>query len=163
MGQPVTLDVARADVAFPIFVPAADAVGGAQPVVYLDRTVPGGEVGLGYPASSSFPAPSTAPADDQGRPIGVLITESRGMADEAIMEKLAPPGTTVSEVTVNGQNALWISGVPHSIVILDGTERREESLRLVGNVLLWAQDGTLIRIELVGSLADAQAIAATMH
>ena len=143
--------------------PTSAVLGVDRPETYLDRRVRGGQVVLAYPASSLIPAASTAPLDALGRPIGLLVTESRGIVDEAILGKLVGPDTTVTEVVVNGRPGLWLEGHPHALFILDERgDRREETLREVGNVLAWVQDGTLIRLELAGGLVQALAIAVSM-
>ena len=164
MGTGTTLDAASNAVQFRLFVPSTATTGDAAPAIYLDQSVRDGEVVLAYLAGPALPASSTAPADESGAPIGLLVTESTGKVEEALLGKLLGPDTTVTEVVVNGQPGLWIAGHPHALFVLDSRgERREETLRDVGNVLAWVQDGTLIRLELAGDLDQAMAIATSMR
>ena len=77
-----------------------------------------------------------------------------------ILAKLAPPGTTVDFVTVNGEMATWISGDPHQLVLVDADgEERRETVRNVGSTLLWHHDGVTFRLEGTANRTAAQAIA----
>ena len=165
IGPPTTLEARRGGRLVPgVRAGIASAVGGAS-ADRLPRSIgPGGEVVLVYPAGPSLPAASTAPVDDFGP--SDRTGDHRVDAAQSTRRssgRWRRPGPRSTEVTVNGQPGLWIAGAPHSIVIVENGEYREETLREVGNVLAWAQNGTLIRIELAGDLADAQAIAATMR
>jgi hypothetical protein len=124
----------------------------------------GGEVVLTYPAGHSLPAPPSGPIGPTGQPIGLLVTESGGSVDQGLLAKVLGAGTTVEPVQVNGQTGYWISGRPHSLVILDTSGQPVEvTLRDVGDVLVWVQDGTLLRIESPLGLAATLRIAESMR
>ena len=163
-GVPTSLEAARSGVPFRVLVPSPDEVGGTEPLIYLDRTVPDGEVLLIYPASATLAAPSDAPIGPDGRPVAIVITESRGSIDEAILGKVLGPGTTVTAVDVGGTPGLWITGKPHALLVLDASGRvREETLREVGSVLAWVDGGTLVRIESGLTLEATLEIARSMR
>lgn len=164
LGKPTTLAEARTAVTFRLFVPDADLLGAAEPAVYLDSRVIGGEVVLAYPAGPSLPAPSNGPVDSTRRPIGLLVTESRGLVDQALLRKVVGGGASVEPVEVEGKTGFWISGGPHVLLILDASgQPMEVTLREIGDVLVWVQDGTLLRIESPLDLAGTLRIAESMR
>lgn len=77
--------------------------------------------------------------------VGAVVMETRASVDGDSFGKLAGPGTTVQEVTVNGGTGFWITGAPHGFVIYrpDGADR----FRVSGDVLIWNQDGLVVRVE----------------
>ncbi len=156
LGDPVSLEDARALVDFDVLVPKAL---GAPDEVFFDELVPGGQVALVYLAGEGLPA-------TRGSTAGALITQFKGSIEDPVLKKMVAgePGTELKPVTVNGSRGYWISGEPHFITYIgpDG-EPREETVRLVGNVLLWAQDGVTLRIESALSRQEALAVAESMH
>jgi hypothetical protein len=133
------MDVAElADaVGFDLLVP--DALGPPD-AAYLRRAVPGGEALLAYRPREGLPeARSTG--------LGALVGEFRGALAPEYAGKLAPEGTHLTELTVDGDPALWIAGAPHFFFYRDGAATRESSLRLADNVLLVQRGPLLVRIE----------------
>ena len=153
LGVATSLENAQAAVAFKIVVPPAL---GSPDAVYVDATVPGGEVALAYK-----PRPGIPLVKETG--LGVLVTEFRGdLAPESLL-KSAGPGTRVDETSVNGDPAWWLQGEPHTIVIQESPgEARPETLRLAANTLVWEHNGMTYRIESNLSEADAMRLAAGM-
>jgi hypothetical protein len=153
LGVATSLENAQAAVAFKIVVPPSL---GSPDAVYMDATVPGGEVALAYK-----PRPAIPLVKETG--LGVLVTEFRGdMAPDSLL-KSAGPGTRVEETTVNGDPAWWLEGEPHTIVIKEsGGDSRPETLRLAANTLVWEHGGVTYRIESNLSKADAMRLAAGM-
>jgi hypothetical protein len=151
LGQPVTLDDAQAQVAFAIVVPPAL---GTPDAVYLDNTIPGGEVALAYKPRPGIPlVPETN--------LGVLVTEFRGDLSPQLILKQGEPGTRIEETSVNGDHAWWLEGKPHMIVVRQGPdENRPETLRLAANTLVWEHAGVTYRIESNLSKAEAMRLAA---
>jgi hypothetical protein len=148
LGIRTTLEAARAAVHFKLFVPDAAAVGGATAAVYLDSTVLQGQVALVFPATAGFPATPTSPIGPDGTAVVLAITESNGTFGTAYLEKVLGPGTTVTPVVVDGANGFWIAGQPHQLVVLDALgQPLFQTLRGVGDVLVFVRGGTLIRIE----------------
>lgn len=156
LGEATSLEAVRARVDFDVVLPGA--LDGPDEV-FFDDLVPGGQVALVYRERRSLPA---TPDSD----IGALITQFQGSLDEPVVKKVisGEPGTTVVPVRVHGSSGYWISGEPHFISYLDANgQPREETVRLVGNVLLWEQDGVTLRIESALSKRGALAIAESMR
>jgi hypothetical protein len=153
LGTPTDLQHAQAAVKFKVVVP--DGLG--QPdAVYLDSSIPGGEVALAYRPRSGLPA-----VKETG--LGLLITEFAGnLAPDALL-KVAGPGTTTEETAVNGDPAWWLQGEPHLLVIREGEgQSRPETLRLASNTLVWEHQGITYRIESNLCRSDAMRIASGM-
>jgi len=150
LGRLTTMAEAQATVRFTIAVPAQL---GAPDGVYVASGPPGGEVALAY-----TPRPGIPLVRQTG--LGLLITEFRGDLIPGFISKEVGPGTTVEEVSVNGDSGWWIAGTPHSIVIHVGPDNDQfESLRLAANTLVWAHGSVTYRIESGLSKADAMRIA----
>jgi hypothetical protein len=145
LGQAITLEDAQRRVSYPIQLPAAL---GAPDVVYFVDSPVGGQVVLAY-----------EPNGDRPR---LLLFEFEG--SRAGLGKGLPPGTSVEEVSVNGNRGLWINGDPHVVFFMDRQGRpQSETTRLAANVLLWENNRLTLRLE--GQLARDQAveIAASTH
>jgi hypothetical protein len=148
LGTPITLEAGRAAVAFSLFLPNAATVRGSTPSVYLDSSVIQGEIVLVYPANPGLPASATSPVGPTGDKTALFITESRGRVEEGLLGKTLGPGTTITPIDVAGAHGFWITGSPHEIVVMDAQGGgRTETLRNVGDVLVFVRESTLIRIE----------------
>ena len=81
----------------------------------------------------------------RGKP--VLLAELRD-DQVGIAKKFAGPGTTVEPVQL-GDFALWIEGGEHVIRWFFGVgeERRIDTTRFAGNVLIWLDGSTTFRLE----------------
>ena len=139
LGERTTLAAARGSERFPIGLPASL---GDPDEVYLSGRYPGGVVSLLWHARPELPTASVIDA-------GLLLTEFAGSINSRTMvAKLLDRGGTVESVMVGGEPAYWISGRPHEVVLVDENgEYVFETLRLEGDVLLWARDGVTFRIE----------------
>ena len=150
LGEQTTLEGARAHVAWNIVVPSSL---GTPDEVYLQPSPigpPQGEVTLVYTTRPGIPASAQTG-------VAVLLTEVRGSVDENFFGKMLGPGTTLQNVTVNGQAGYWISGSPHEFFFLDADGNlRNETMRLATNTLIFDDHGTIVRIE--GNLTYAQAL-----
>jgi hypothetical protein len=94
----------------------------------------------------------------------LLITELRGSLETALLGKTLPPGTRVEELEVNGGRGVWIEGEPHEFFYRAANgDILTDTVRLAGNVLLWEQDGTLMRIEAQIPRDEALRIARSMR
>ena len=123
--------------------PVTDSV----PLVYINSSIPQGQVVLIYAAGPALPAASTSPVGPGGQRTGLLITQSRGSFDEGFLQKTLGPGATVTAVDVSGAHGFWITGA-HEILVIDASGSvRPNTLRDVGDVLVFVREGTLIRIE----------------
>lgn len=145
LGTAMTLEDARAVVDFEIALPG-DGIGPPD-AVYLS----GGRLALAWGTDPALPG--TAQAG-----LGLLIVELRATVDEEMIEKLVLSGTDVTWVTVDGAPGYWIDGERHFLAYVapDGT-RIDDTLRQVGNSLLWTRDGVTYRLE--GELTMDAAIA----
>ena len=111
----------------------------------LDRSVGTGMLILSYPRYTLFEVAS---------PRSTVF----------LMGKLLPPGTEVTFTKVRGVDAVWITGEPHQVVMLNDDDTfRTDTVRTVGNVLVWYEGGITVRIEGVQRLSDAQAIAESLR
>ena len=78
----------------------------------------------------------------------MLLTEFRGDVDTELIQKVVGPDARTEFVTVDGTDAIWIEGGPHTVVVADENgEYVEERTRLAGNTLLWERDGLTLRLE----------------
>ena len=144
-GMMVTLNKAPEGVGFPILALDQD-----PDAVYLDPSVPGGMVTLGYGA------------DDDG--YALLITQLLATTDEQAVTKLLTPSTNVESVTVEGEPGFWIEGDPHVVILFnqDG-DLVEDSARLAANTLLYIVGNRTVRIEGGLSLGQALEVAAALE
>ena len=137
LGRQTTL--AAAHVAFRPLVPAALA----RPTVYVDRTIPGGQLSLVY------------------RRGHLLLTEVEGRLRHEFLQKFVGPGTRVERVALPG---LWIHGALHEIVYEDRNGLiRPDTVRLAGDTLLWRRGAVLLRLEGARSKAEALRIARSVR
>lgn len=148
VGEPVTLEEARADVGFRIRLPA----GSAEPDTVRTFPTPFGDrsVLLAW-ADPSLPAL-------EGAPWTLVLLELPG--DEEYAFKLVVGQGTVREVEVGGHRGYWL-GEPHELVLETATDVQTYSV--AGNVLVWdAGDGVALRMETALSLREAIALAETV-
>jgi hypothetical protein len=89
--------------------------------------------------------------------VGILVTEFDGAIDTRYLDKMVDADTSVEQLTVGGNRALWLEGGPHFVVFrTESGEIGEDVGRLAGNTLLVEHDGMLVRIE--GQIDRARAI-----
>lgn len=151
LGTAVTLDQARAQVAWKVTVPASL---GQPDAVYLKQPPSGpskGEVTLVYAQRSDIPV-----SGQTG--VAVLVTEARGTVNEFFFQKTLGPDSTVEQVNVGGHAGYWIAGHPHDFAFTDADGKFYwEKVRLATNTLIFDHNGTIVRIE--GDMTRAQALA----
>ncbi len=89
----------------------------------------------------------------------ILVSELPGPGNVAMNKKLLGQGSQLDFFAVKGRPAVWISGSPHEVLVqlADGYVS-VMPVRIVGDVLLWADDVRTLRIE--GATNRAAAIAA---
>ena len=77
------------------------------------------------------------------------MTEFDGAIDTRYLDKMVDVGSTVEQLTVGGNRALWLEGGPHFVVFrtADGRGSGEDVGRLAGNTLLVEHGTLLVRIE----------------
>ena len=137
------LAAARKAVRFTIVTPSLSSAG-ALADVEVDPRVPGGLVSLTY---ARFTLVEIATDPTHPPPLAKLVSAS----------------TPVQRVTVTGRPGLWIAE-PHKIGYVDRSGRFiTDTVRRSGAVLMWERGGVTFRIVGLGSLEDAQAVAASLR
>jgi hypothetical protein len=141
LGERVSLAEARRRAAYPVVVPPRTL--GEPDAVYFDARIPGGQVAFTY-----------VDGDD----VRLLVSEFRARLDEAVIHKVAGPGTRVEPLRVRGEPGWWLEGQPHEFAYVDREtgEIRVETLRLAGDTLLWQRGQLTLRLE--GSLSREEAL-----
>ena len=87
----------------------------------------------------------------------LTLTQLRGGVWDGLVKKVGGRGTTVEEVTVEGEPGLFVSGDEHYVMYLDANGNiTGEPTYLAGTVLLWNRGGLLLRLE--GELTRAEAL-----
>ncbi len=153
LGEPVTLDEARARAGYPLLVPADPRLGPPD-AVWIDELK---RVTLVWTPRPGIPAES-----ESG--LGVVLSQFPGRIDSGYFEKILRPGTTIVPVTVGGHDGYWIAGSPHEFVYVGpGNEVVYDSRRLAGDTLAWSVDGTTYRVETGLGQAEAIRIAESLH
>lgn len=158
LGEVVSLDEARTRASFPVLVPDSSELGAPDSAYFLS-SVPGGQVALVY-------GPRPGITSVEAGEVGLLIFAFRsppGWVDQGILGKLAPSGTRIEAIQVNGERGIWIDGDPHVLYVPDARgDFRAETVRLAGNVLLWERGNVTFRLEGAVSKDVALRIAASM-
>jgi hypothetical protein len=142
-----TVDVDDLPELVPFEVRLPDPARSGEPVAaFVDTDMPPGRVEVRYPTFTLI---------EVGAPPNGLPSMTKSFASR---------GTSVTSVTVGGNEGLWLSGDAHEVAEVgpDG-EEVDETRRQAGNVLLWVDDGVTYRIEGLDSLDDALAIAASIE
>jgi hypothetical protein len=89
--------------------------------------------------------------------VGILVTEFDGAIDTRYLDKMVDGDTSVEQLTIGGNRALWLEGGPHFVVFrTESGDIGEDVGRLAGNTLLVEHEGMLVRIE--GQIDRARAI-----
>ena len=144
LGDPVSVDRARAQAGFPFADPPDD-----EPAPDEVLLAPGTRVSYVW---------------REGDRVRLLITQFPGTAtDPGLLKKYVGPTTRLEELTVDGARALWLEGGPHVVqfVAPDGNVRQEVGW-LAGNTLLVDHGATTLRIEAQIERAEAVELAETM-
>ncbi|MGH2756331.1 MAG: hypothetical protein ACRDI3_00915 [Actinomycetota bacterium] len=155
-------DVAEAEqrAGFDVLAPNHPDLGDPDEVWVDENTPAGALVALVYgPRMNISPPP--------GEDASVVFTQFRAplAGDDLFFGKVAPGGTEVTKVRIGEVEGYWLEGDAHFFYYhVPGTGLVEESVRVVGNVLLWEQDGFTFRLE-VGDqrLTKALEIATTLR
>ncbi len=136
LGEPVTLEEARAAVSFEVLAPAGLP---APDRVFLDRSSLGERVTLGW---QTLKLPVI-----EGTPWGLLLMELASDEPFAVKEiavKELDATGTIQGARVSGTQGLWITG-SHNLTLR--TEGGELPFRVTGNVLLWQEGDVTLRLE----------------
>jgi hypothetical protein len=144
-GDEVSLETASSAVDFPIL-----TLDQSPDLILLNHSIPGGMVTLGY-------------GEFRGS-YRLLITQLHARTDEESLGKLLLDETIVQRVDVDGARGFWIEGELHTVVILDRDgDAVVDSARLVGNTLLYVEEGRTVRIEGDLTLDQALNVAASLE
>lgn len=151
LGRRVSLSEAQRDTAFPILVPDEP---GLPDEVYTGTPPLTRSVSLLYRARRGLPRSAATGA-------GLLITEY----ENAFLDvKFLSSPSSITPLTILGDRAIWISGLPHVVYDIDAKGRLlRDTIRLAGNVLIWYHSGITIRLEGRVSMERAIAIARSMR
>ena len=87
----------------------------------------------------------------------LVLSELRGAVWDGMVKKVGSSGTRIDEVTVNGEQGLFITGDEHFVMFFDENGSiTDEPTYLAGTVLLWNRGPLLLRLE--GDLTRAEAL-----
>ncbi len=87
----------------------------------------------------------------------LVLTQLRGGVWDGFLKKVGSSGTSIEQVTVDGERGLFVSGDEHFVMFLDENEEIADELTyLAGTVLLWNRGPLLLRLE--GDLTRDQAL-----
>jgi hypothetical protein len=114
-------------------------------------------VALVWPESTGLPA-------DPSSGVGLLISQFRGEVTEGIYDKYLQSDARLTQVTVNGNRGFWISGPPHFFAYVDPSGRVvEDTRRVVGDTLIWADGDVTYRLEARIGMEDAITLAESLR
>ena len=162
--------VDRAQLLVGVPVPIADALeGGERPAIRLPAALPapatawvlgGGEdriVTVAWAAKAGEPS-------IQGSGLALVQTMAPGRLDRQFLQKSLGPESTIELAKVGDDVGWWIGGASHELFIVnpDGDVGPLES-RLAGDVLVFARDGTVYRLESALGRDATVAIAETLR
>jgi hypothetical protein len=129
LGARVSLDRARDLADFEVVVP--ERLGDPDEIYFSDFP-PGGMVSFVYGSAAEPRA---------------LFTQFRATVDDVFFKKVEA-GTDIEDVQIGGEPGFYLSGNPHVFAYVDEDGQfREETVRLVGNVLLWERGELTLRLE----------------
>ena len=87
----------------------------------------------------------------------LALSQLRGSVWDGFVKKAGAGGTTVEDVTVNGERGLFVTGDEHFVMFRDGRGLiTDEPTYLAGTVLLWNRGDLLLRLE--GDLTRDEAL-----
>ena len=127
---------------------------GPPDAVWLDPALTD-QVALVWAASDRLPA-----TNEPG--VGLILTQFRGTVEDGWFTKILGPDTTVELVRVGALRGYWITGQPHQFFYEGPNGFVDETRRLVGDVLLWADGPITYRLETSLGRDAAIAIAESM-
>jgi hypothetical protein len=103
-------------------------------------------------------SPTPALPAVRGLPWGAVLMEFPGEAELAAKTIFEGAGGTMQPVTVDGREALWVTG-EHTITLAAADGGPPVELRVTGNVLLWQKGGLTLRLETALGLPSAIEVA----
>ena len=137
LGTAVSLDDAARIGGLDLVLPTGPAIGPPDAVYTLAN-----RVALVWSERPGLPA-------DPDYGVGLLLSEFRGNVDDGYYQKTLDGSAQVTPVTVNGHPGYWISGAPHFFYYVDPSGKAvDDSHRIVGDTLIWADGEVTYRLEL---------------
>lgn len=104
--------------------------------------------------------PPTGPAGG----VGLLLTQFPGRIERPLLDKQIGPDAVVEATMVDDRPAYWITGAAHLLIYLDADgQRRDDTVRLAANTLLWSNAGVTYRLESALDRDAAIALAASLE
>jgi hypothetical protein len=79
--------------------------------------------------------------------VRLLVSQFRGSERIELVKKLVEPRTTITPLTVQGQQGYFLSGATHFLYLAPTDLIRDERVRLARNVLLWQHGPLTLRLE----------------
>jgi len=144
LGNPSSLDAARAAAGYQVAVPPA-VPGFGPPLVFLAHDDVVTRVSFVWVRD--------------GEP-KLLLTEFNADPYQPYLKKVSLEGGHVRPVTVNGELGYWLSGTPHELDYVDPDGMHFiDHPRLAGNTLVWTRGDVTLRLEGAPNLRDALRIA----
>ena len=99
-----------------------------------------------------------------GSRIGLLAMFLAGDLEPELIDKMAVESrVAIERITIRGHPGYWISGEPHLLRYLANGGTGVERTRLVGDVLVWDEGGTVVRLESALGRDATLALAETMR
>jgi hypothetical protein len=156
LGDRVTLDEARTEAGFDLLVPGDERLGEPDEV-YVSQLYPGVAASFVYHAGVEIP-------ETEQTGVGVLLTQFQGTLNPGTYGKGVPEGVSVEYLEVNGHDAYWLSGKPHTLYYArEGGVLGQQDIRMAGNTLLWQHGDITLRLESALDLDTVLDIAGSMR
>jgi len=161
--------VGRAEMLVGSPVPLAEAREGDVPAVRLPAALP--EPTTAWVLGSGEDRIVTvAWAAKEGEPsieetgLALVLTVAPGGVDRAFLQKSLGPGSTIELARIGDDSGWWIGGANHELFIVDPDGNVGPlASRLAGDVLVFARDGTVYRLESALGRDATIAIAETLR
>ncbi len=150
LGQRVTLVEAQAAVRYRVLVPTLASLG--EPDEVYVRTLLDGNLMVSF---VYFPAPGLPETVETA--VGALLMQFEARDNVEYLGKQISGGNAWVRTEVNDGPALWIEE-SHELTLLTDPSRgccEDEPDRTAGNVLLWEQDGVVLRLESALDMEEA--------
>ena len=94
----------------------------------------------------------------------LVLSQARGGIYDGFIKKTGGRGTRISEVTVDGEPGLFVTGPEHFVMFLDENGFiSDERTYLAGTVLLWNRGDLLLRLEGDLTLTEALELAESVE
>ena len=152
LGTRLPLDEAERLAGIDSILPTDPAIGPPDGAFLLAN-----RVALVWPERPGLPA-------DPSSGVGLLISEFRGEVTQGIYDKYLDSDAQLTPVTVNGNRGYWISGPPHFFAYVDPNGRVvEDSRRVVGDTLIWADGDVTYRLESRVGMEEAIRLAESLR